>query len=154
KHVIVDPAGNVYFSRSDNIGDQVKKISPSGVVTTVAGTGTSRGFSGDGGPAANALLNNVRGLALGSAGNLYIADGNTRIRRVNAQGIITTVIGSGQTGDSGDGGPAANATLAIGAGGIVFDASGNLYISTAGRVRRVGTDGTIRAWAGSKSGFS
>jgi uncharacterized protein (TIGR03437 family) len=156
KHIVVDPSGNVFYPPTGTAQALVRKVSPSGTVTTVAGTGNP-GFSGDGGPAVNAALSSVAALAVDASGNLYIADAgnNQRVRRVNAQGIITTVAGNGQFGDSGDGGPATGASLALGASGLAFDAAGNLYISTANRIRRVGTNGIITGWAGSgKFGFS
>ncbi len=89
----------------------IRRVDPSGVMTTVAGTG-ERGFGGDGGPATEAQLHNPAGVALDRAGNLYIADEfNERIRRVDPSGTITTVAGTGERGFSGDGGPATEARL-------------------------------------------
>ena len=101
--VAVDSAGNVYITD----GSRIREVS-NGVITTVAGNGTA-GFSGDNGPATSAQLNNPFGLAVDSAGNLYIADGN-RIRKVS-NGVITTVAGSAGGGFSGDNGPAIGAQL-------------------------------------------
>ena len=76
--------------------NRVRKIDPEGIITTVAGTG-ARGFGGDGGPATAAKLDSPVGLAIDSANNLYIADqGNNRVRRVDADGVITTVAGGGR----------------------------------------------------------
>jgi uncharacterized protein (TIGR03437 family) len=152
-HLAIDAAGNIYFSSADNVGEVVRKISPNGAVTTIAGTG-KRGFSGDGGPATSANLNGIRALAVDSSGKLYIGDsGNGRVRKVDTKGIITTFAGSGQGGDSGDGSPAVGAPLNV--TGLAFDSGGTLYIATGTRVRRVGTDGIIRAWAGTgKPGFA
>ena len=82
------------------------------IITTISGNGTP-GFTGDGGPALNAQLNDPIGLCLDAAGNLYIGDyGNQRIRKISkATGIITTIAGTGASGFSGDGGPALNATI-------------------------------------------
>ena len=110
-----------------------------GVITTVAGDGTS-GSSGDGGPATSASLNTPIGVAVDASGNLFIADtGNNRIRRVDAAtGVITNVAGDGTSGFSGDGGPATSATLNL-PHGVTVDASGNLYIADTGndRIRKV-----------------
>ena len=87
--IAVDPSGNVYVS--DALGHRVRKISPTGVIRTVAGTG-QRGYSGDGGPATSAELNAPYGLAVDRAGTLYIADlGNARVRRVSPDGTIVTL---------------------------------------------------------------
>lgn len=116
-------------------GCRIVRVSPAGVITVVAGTGKC-GFSGDGGPAAAAQLNNPNGLAFDSAGNLYVADSNNeRIRRIDLRGNISTVAGTGTPGFSGDGGPGINAKLYDPFGiGIVGD---NLYIAEGGgrRVR-------------------
>jgi sugar lactone lactonase YvrE len=116
-------------------GCRIVRVSPAGVMTVVAGTGTC-GFSGDGGPAAAAQLNNPNGLAFDSAGNLYVADSNNeRIRRIDRSGNISTVAGTGTPGFSGDGGPGIRAKLYDPFGiGIVGD---NLYIAEGGgrRVR-------------------
>jgi hypothetical protein len=91
--------------------DRVRKISPSGTITTVAGTGTA-GYSGDGGPATQARLSCPIDLALDAAGNLYIADySNDRIRKVDQSGTIAAVAGSGVWGYMGDGGPATDAAM-------------------------------------------
>src|SRR5207244_2303709 len=104
------------------------------VITTVAGNGTYS-FSGDGGPAAASQLSNPQGVAVDSAGNVFIADtGNNRIRRVDvATHAITTVAGGG-TG--GDGGPATSAAL-FGPEGVAIDRGGNLFIGSGLQVRRV-----------------
>ena len=107
--VAFDAQGNLYVADRDN--GAVRKINKAGLITTVAGTGT-RGYSGDGGAAAKARLDQPYGLAFDRAGNVYIADSaNNRVRRVDAKGVITTVAGNGQHGYSGDGGPATQAKL-------------------------------------------
>jgi sugar lactone lactonase YvrE len=152
--VAADHQGNVYIA--DGVNSKVRRVSPSGIITTVAGTGT-RGFSGDGGPAIDAELNSPIGMTVDASGNLYIADaGNSRVRRVSPSGIITTVAGTGTYGFSGDGGPAADAQLRF-PSGVAVDASGNLYIVDAqdNRVRRVTPNGTISTFAGTGTyGFS
>jgi hypothetical protein len=116
----------------------------SGLIDTVAGTGVA-GFSGDGGPAISAQINQADGIAVDSSGNLYIADtGNHRIRKVTPDGVITTVAGNGIQGYSGDGGPAASAQLSEPTD-VALDPSGNLYIADLGnsRVRKVTPAGVI-----------
>jgi sugar lactone lactonase YvrE len=134
--VTVDGGGNLYIADSAN--NRVRKVAGSGIITTVAGTGTA-GYYGDGGPATNAQLQNPDGVALDADGNLYISDsGNQRIRRVNTLGVITTFAGSGSAGYSGDGGPAASASLNR-PRGVALDPGGNLYIADQGnnRIREV-----------------
>jgi len=148
----LDADGNLYFSDGGN--HRVRRIDRNEMITTVAGSGPAfpdpGGFSGDGGPATSAQLNWPNGLAFDSAGNLYIADsGNNRIRKLDKQGIITTVAGTGDAGFTGDGGPATAAELSA-PYGLVFDAAGNLYIADAGnnRVREVNQKGIITTIAG------
>ena len=132
--VAVDSAGNLYIA--DTLNNCVRKVS-NGVITTVAGNGT-RGYSGDNGPATGAALYYPFGVALDSAGNLYIADtGNSRIREVS-NSIINTLAGDGSPGFSGDNGPAANAELRL-PWGVAVDSSGGLYIADVGnqRIRKV-----------------
>ena len=120
-------------------------VDSSGRLTRVAGNGTT-GFSGDGGPALSAQFDNPRGVAVDSAGNLYIADWfNARVRKVS-NGVITTVAGNGGTGFSGDGGPATAAEIG-GPTAVAVDASGNLFIATGTRIREV-SGGAISTVAG------
>jgi len=146
----IDAAGNVYASDQDN--DLVVKVSPTGVLTVVAGN-RLRGFSGDGGPATSASLNRPTSVAADAAGNLYITDrGNGRVRAVSRSGTITTVAGGGSA-SPGDGGPATSASLAFPAG-VAVDAAGNLYIAEEwGRVRKVAPPGIITTVAGSISAY-
>ena len=143
--VAVDPAGNLYVA--DTLNNVVRKVS-GGTITTFAGTGTA-GSSGDGGAATSAQLNGPQGLAVDSAGNLYIADTqNQRVRKVTGS-TISTVAGSGSAGFGGDGGAAGSAQLNA-PFGLALDAAGNLYIAEFGinRVRKVGTNGNISTIAG------
>ena len=119
------------------------------IITTVAGN-KYWGFSGDGGPATNAEIYSPEGVAIDAAGNLFIADyGNNRVRKVDTNGIITTVVGTGTRGNSGDGVLAVNATL-NGPAGVTFDVAGNLYVSEDGNgdVRKVDANGIINRVAG------
>jgi uncharacterized protein (TIGR03437 family) len=149
--VAVDSAGNLYIADANN--NRVRKVA-NGVITTVAGNGFG-GFSGDNGPATSARLTNPQGIAVDSAGNLYIADtNNSRIRKVS-NGVITTVAGNGVVGFSGDSGPAPNAQLNS-PYGTALDSAGNLYIADTGnqRIREV-SNGVITTIAGNgNAGFS
>jgi uncharacterized protein (TIGR03437 family) len=150
---VADASGNVYFTDTNN--HRVRKVTSSGVISTVAGTGTA-GFSGDGGPAVSAQLNAARGLALDTQGNLYIADiNNHRVRKVNPSGAISTVAGNGLNAQSGDSGPALSAGLPM-PREVAVDSSGNLYIRTFGpRIRKVTPAGVIYTVGGTGSaGFS
>jgi uncharacterized protein (TIGR03437 family) len=145
--VAVDSGGNLYIA--DEYNNRVREVS-NGVVTTLAGTGPTGvnfgGFSGDNGPAASAELNLPRAVAVDSAGNVYIADGeNSRIRKVS-KGMITTVAGNGTSGFSGDNGPATSAQL-NGSGAMAIDSAGNLFISDNLRIRKV-SNGIITTVAG------
>jgi sugar lactone lactonase YvrE len=152
--VAVDRAGNLYIAEFRN--SVVRKVDTNGIITTVAGNGTA-GYSGDGGPATSANLNEPYAVAVDLAGNLYIADTlNERIRKVDTNGIITTVAGNGSYGYSGDGGPATSAPLGF-ADGVAVDSAGNLYFTDnyEGLVRKVDTNGIITTFAGSgSSGYS
>jgi sugar lactone lactonase YvrE len=161
--VAVDGAGNLYIA--DTTNNVVRMVTPDGTITTVVGKydccrtvpidGAEfpiGGYSGDGGPAVSAQLNTPISLAVDGAGNLYIADaGNSVIRKVTANGIITTVAGDNSRGPgySGDGGPATSAQL-WGPNGIAVDAAGNLYIADYDDnvVRKVTAGGTITTVAG------
>ncbi len=146
--IAVDLAGNVYVGDADTF--LVRKITPSGIISTVAGNGL-QGFIGDGGPATDARLSNgIFGLATDASGNLYICDGNNnRIRRVTPSGVINTVAGNGAPpGFGGDGGQATAATLNKPLS--VFVANNVLYFSDCdnNRVRKVLKNGEIRTIAG------
>jgi sugar lactone lactonase YvrE len=144
--VAKDKAGNVYVA--DDYASRVYKITPVGVISTVAGTGVP-GFSGDGGPASAAQLSSPTALAEDSNGSLYILDqGNRRIRMVSNTGTIITVAGNGNFESSGDGG------LGVNAGffptGLAVDSLGSVYVADniANRVRKVAPDGLISTVAG------
>jgi uncharacterized protein (TIGR03437 family) len=123
--VLLDPAGDLYISDSGN--NAIRKVNTSGIISTVAGNGIA-GYAGDGGPALQAELSNPKGIALDSSGNLYIADtGNSAIRMLNTNGIITTIAGNGTPGSTGDSGLATSAQLYFPSGVAVH--GGNVYIA-------------------------
>jgi uncharacterized protein (TIGR03437 family) len=132
----IDNGGNMYIT--DQLNNRIRRVDRNGVVTTVAGSGV-QGYSGDGGPATAAALSTPGAVAVDAAGTLYVADNvNNRIRRVGADGIITSVIGSGAQSSTGDGGPASAATV-NNPFGIAFDSLGNLFVAESGanRIRKV-----------------
>jgi len=152
--VFVDAAGNLFIA--DQVNHRIRKVDPAGTISTVAGTDT-RGFSGDGGPATGAQLDGPLGVSVDAAGNLFIADtNNSRIRKVDPAGTISTVAGTGAFGFSGDGGPATGAQLHFPTG-VFVDAAGNLFIADVAnhRIRKVDPAGTISTVAGTGAfGFS
>ena len=152
--VALDAAGNLYISQQSS--HVIRRVSTSGIITTIAGIGTP-GFSGDGGPATQARLNFPIGIASDSAGNVYVAEqSNNRVRRIGVDGIITTVIGNGSLGSTGDGGPATDATMSS-PFGVAVDRTGNVYVTDSrnNRIRRMGRDGVIVTVAGNGvPGFS
>ena len=143
--VAVDKSGNVYFS--DELNNRVRKIDvATGIITTIAGNGTG-GYYGEGIPATNAELT-PEGIAVDGAGNVYFAS-NSRVRKVDTAGIITTVAGTGVAGFSGDGFAATTAKLNQPVG-VASDWLGNLFISDQYnyRIRKVSTTGIISTIAG------
>ncbi len=149
--IAVDASGNLYIS--DSISHCIRKVDTSGIITTVAGNSGYGfgGYSGDGGPAIQAQLNEPYDVAVDASGSLYISDSyNHCIRKVDTSGIITTVAGNGLWGEDGDGGPAVQARISF-PKGIAVDTSGNLYIATHNRIRKVNTNGVITTVAGNGS---
>ena len=146
----------VYSGDGTNFAGSTAALEQISIIIPVAGTGKA-GFSGDGGPASQAQLNQPEGVAVDTSGNLYIADtDNNRIRKISPNGIITTVAGTGKAGFSGDGGPASQAQLNQ-PGGVAVDASGNLYIADTrnNRIRKISPDGIIDTYAGTgKAGYN
>ncbi len=139
----LDPAGNLFIGDSTN--NRVRKLAPTGIITTVAGNGTME-YAGDGTPATQTGLDGAKPL-LDDAGRLYVV-GSRRILRFEPLGFLTTVAGTGDYGDySGEGGPATAATM----GGLMsadFDDHGNLFIASNLRILRVDAAGIIRTVAG------
>jgi invasion protein IalB len=154
--VAVDGGGNVYIADQNN--NRIRKITAStGIMSTIAGTGTS-GSAGDGGQATVAQLNNPYGVAVDGSGNVYIAEGGQRIRKITAStGIITTIAGTGTWGFSGDDGQATAAQINS-PFGVAVDGSGNVYIVDQGnqRIRKItASTGVITTIAGTgTAGFS
>jgi len=147
--VAVDSKGIIYIA--DTYDHVIRKVGLDGNISTVAGTPTVSGFSGDGGPAVNAKLNTPIAVAVDNSDNVLIADySNNRVRKlVVVDGTITTVAGGAGGGDSGDGGPATQASMTS-PHGVAVDPGGNIYIAVVGsRIRRVSAaDGTITTFAG------
>jgi sugar lactone lactonase YvrE len=152
--VYVDPSGNIYIADTEN--HVVRKVNATtGIITTIAGTGSS-GDTGDGGAAILAELNKPHGVFSDLSGNIYIADSdNHRIKKVDAvTGIITTIAGTGSSGDAGDDGPAISASMNK-PRGLWVDESGNILIADTenNRVKKVDTStGIINNVAGNGSG--
>jgi len=142
--IALDDSGNIYEVETGS--RRVRKISKTGIIITIAGD-SLHGFSGDGGPATAAELNNPYGIMADDSGNIYIADqSNFRIRKVNKAGYISTFAGGGSAG-WGYGGPATAAEI-IAPAGTINDKAGNVYITSDAAVSKVNTNGTITLFAG------
>ena len=141
-----DRAGNLYLA--DNGNNRIRRISPDGIVTTVAGSGDAAGFGGDGGPATKAILSGPEDVKVDGAGNLFIADpGNNRVRKVDSKGVITTFAGTGEAATKGDGGPAVRAAVNA-PDAVAIGPDGSIYVSSPGVIRRISIDGVIQTIAG------
>jgi uncharacterized protein (TIGR03437 family) len=148
----MDAIGNLYVADKSN--RRIRKVTATGIVSTVAGTGV-QGFSGDGGAATLATLNTPTSVIVDPAGNLYFADsGNQRIRRIDTNGTITTIAGNGVAGFFGDGGLATFASMNIPLG-LARDQSGNLYFADGNnnRIRKITPSGIISTFAGNGMGL-
>lgn len=149
--IAIDNSGNIYFSEYG--GNRIRRISAAGIVTTIAGTGTA-GFSGNGGPATAAEINEPIGVAIDNSGNILFADTrNNCVRKIDAAGIISTFAGDtavARYAFGGDGGPATAASFKTPVF-LAVDASNNVYITDGGnnRVRKVDPSGIISTFAGS-----
>ncbi|MCD4744587.1 MAG: cadherin-like domain-containing protein, partial [Desulfobacteraceae bacterium] len=160
--VATDSFGNLFFAhtdRSTSRGDLIRMVDTNGIITTVSGIKTASGgsFDGDGKPATEVDLQDIEDVANDKHGNLFIAiSGDHRICKIDTNGIITTIAGTGERGYSGDGGPATEAKL-LGMKEIALDQLGNLYIADNGYhcIRKVDTSGIITTVAGTgEEGFS
>jgi sugar lactone lactonase YvrE len=143
----IDRYNNLYIA--DGNRNKIRKVDTNGIITTYAGTGNG-GFSGDGGPAINAELNKPVFVAIDVYGNLFISDlDNERVRKVDTNGIITTLVGTGVAGYNGDSIAATTAEI-YGPEGMAFDSEGNLYFVdlTNRRIRKVDSAGIITTVVG------
>ncbi len=143
--VAMDVQGNLYIA--DGLNNRIRKVSTSGIITTIAGSGTA-GYSGDGGAATAANINEPLAIAVDAAGNVFISDQfNHRIRKVDPAGIITTITGTGTGAFSGDRGPATAANIKQ-SFGIIADSTGDIYFSDWGnyRIRKVSYNNRIPAF--------
>lgn len=145
--VAFDSHGDLYVVDEGN--HVVRRIDAEGIVTTVAGNGTP-GYSGDGGPATEAQLNEPYNIAFDAQGRMLIGDSaNNAVRRVDENGVITTIAGTGEQGYSGDGGPATQATLNL-PQEVLVAADGRIFIGDEhnNAIRVIGNDGTITTLIG------
>ncbi len=145
--IAVDSIGNIYFSDTGN--NCIRKIDANGIINTIAGIPLSPGYSGDGGPATLAQFHSPRGVAVDDIGNLYIVDTyHHAIRKIDANGIITTIAGGNGCCESGDGGLAVDAQL-WSPWAIAVDQAGNIYFTQAGSVvKMIDAQGVITTFAG------
>ncbi len=147
--IAIDTSGNIYIA--DFVNNRIRMVNASGIITTIAGTGTA-GFSGDNNPATSATLYHPYWIAIDKSINLFFTDeGNSRVRKFNpnTDGIITTIAGNATVGYTGDDVPATSTSLNA-PSGVTLDKIGNLYIgdATNNRIRRVDTAGIITTIAG------
>ena len=146
-HLVVDSEGTLYIADSGN--NRIRRVTPDGMITTVAGTGES-GFAGDGGPALNAEFICPAAIAIDGKHNIYIADfGNHRIRRISQDGLISTVAGNGESEFNGDGRPALESQFGEPCG-VAVDQNGTIYVGDQinCRVRAITPDGIMHTVAG------
>jgi sugar lactone lactonase YvrE len=147
--VAVDAIGNIYVA--DNTNHRIRKITPSGTVSTLAGSGTAGYADGTG---TDAMFKNPSGLTLDNSGNIIVADRiNNLVRKVTPDGVVTTVAGTTTAG--GSDGPAADATF-NNPYGVAVGNDGNIYVAdlTSALIRKVAPDGSVTTIAGSGSGFA
>ncbi len=147
--VALDAAGNVYVADTNN--QRIRKVTAAGVVTTLAGSGTTGSADGIG---TAASFNQPRGVAVDSAGNVYVAEGgNHLIRKISAAGVVSTLAGSGTTGSADGIGTAASFNNPF---AIAVDTSGDVYVADSGnhRIRKIDPAGVVTTLAGSTSGYA
>lgn len=143
--VAQDATGNLYIADVSYL----RKLATDGTVTTVAGGGSASLAQSEKMPARQAYLNGVSAVVIDSSGAVYFSEQNGyRVRRLNNDGTVQIVAGTGEQGDSGNGGPAIRGKF-ISPRGLAFDKEGNLYVADYAQVRRIARDGTISAYAGS-----
>jgi sugar lactone lactonase YvrE len=150
--IALDNIGNLYIADRDH--NRIRKMNNSGIITTIAGTGSSV-FNGDNIAATSANISIPLGITSDASGNIYFSDrGNNRVRKIDEAGVITTIAGGG-TGGTGDGGPA-TAAVFNGPGYLKFDRFGNLYVSDLfnNRIRMINTSGIISTIAGTGVGIN
>src|SRR3984957_10838367 len=146
--IAFDPSGNLVIADTGN--NEIRKVSPQGIITKVAGTGNAA-YDGDNGTVATAAFSAPAGVAVDHLGNIYVSDtGNQRVRLLSTAGITSVVAGNGTKGSFGDGRQATTAEVSN-PGTLLFDTAGNLYIADVGndRVRRIASNGVISNFAGS-----
>jgi len=146
--VVIDAAGNIYIGEAGN--HDIRKITPAGVVTTLAGN-VIGGWANGTGTAAS--FSSLQAITIDGAGNLYVADsGNQLIRKITPDGTVSTLAGTAGVIGA-DNGPAASATFDAPAG-VAVDASGNVYVADFGNrmIRKISTDGMVTTLAGSNTG--
>ena len=142
--VAVDASGNVYVADSGN--NKIRKISPAGAVTTLAGSGA---YGSNDGTGTVASFENPSGVAVDASGNVYVADsGNNEIRKISSAGVVTTLAGSGAYGSTDGTGSAASF---VDPGGVAVDASGDVYVADSrnNRIRKISSTGVVTTLAGS-----
>lgn len=145
--IAIDSSGDLFIADSHQIGaGRIRKVDLNGIITTYAGGGPPSTTSGDGGPAVNANLAQVLGIATDTSGNVYFLDLNKALRKVDKNGIITTVAGRGSS--SADGIPAISAAFGYPTG-VAVDGAGNIYVVDGDRVRLISPNGMITTVAGS-----
>ena len=142
--IATDAAGNVYLALSAN---RILKVDPQGMLSVLAGTG-EEGYTGDGGPAARAKITRPCKVTSDPIGNVFFAESQQyRIRKIDVAGMISTYAGTGERGDSGDGGSAVSAQLYDPCRGITADNAGNVYVLGQSRIRKIDTSGVIDEFA-------
>jgi len=143
----VAPDGTAYIA--DSSSDTIRAVAPDGTISTIAGRDLDPGFSGDGGPATDAQINDPAGLSVAPDGALVFVDvRNARIRRIGTDGVISTIAGTGERGTPAEEQPALEANLPFLSGGLAVTAEGEVVFSEQTRAYRIGGDGLIRRFAG------